>query len=130
MIRVSYQCREEGSELINHEQVATSYQDVCEVVDNFPWVKEAELSEKYGEGGALFFTLGEPGGKHACFQLTPTGIAEALLDLDIVLKTGVLGLFGRRAVNKHFDVLSVEQAKIQLKELFEHSVDSLYAKYQ
>ena len=130
MIKVMYQCRDAGSELINHDRDIDGYSALCELIDNYPWVREAELTEKYGEGGGLFFTLGDMKGKHALFQLTPVGADEAMLDLSIVLEKGVLGLFGKKIVDKHFDGLTVAQSKVLLKALFEHSVGSLYTKYK
>ncbi|MCG7497846.1 hypothetical protein MHO82_13330 [Vibrio sp. Of7-15] len=129
-VKAYYQHRVDGPELVNHEKEVKLHRELCDIIDNYPWVRESELFEELGEGGGFFFILGDEDSKYATYQFTPMGYDEGLLDLDIVVKPGFLNIFNRKAVSKSFDVVSIPEAKRHLKEFFDHSVDSLYKKYK
>ncbi len=129
LVKVAYQHREDGTELVNHEKTLKSHHEACEIIDNYPWAKELALFEELGEGGGFFFSLGQLGNKYVSFQFTPVEQNQGLLDLEIVRSPGFLNIFGRKSVSKSFNVVSVTEAKLHLKSLFEHSVESLYEKY-
>ncbi|MDX1319110.1 MAG: hypothetical protein R3207_02975 [Oceanospirillum sp.] len=125
---VDYSLREGGDELVNKHQELKSFIDACQVIDDYPWAAEYLLSEKLGEGGGFYFFRDE-GDKHASFQLTPIEADRAFLDMDVVQKSGFLGMFGRKSVHKDFETVSIPEAKALIKDLFDHTVDSLYRKY-
>lgn len=129
-VKVFYQHRVDGPELVNHEKVVSTYHEACDIIDNYPWAEEMEWCEKLGEGGGFFFVSGDEEAKHATFQYTPMGYDEGLLYLNIILKPSFWNLFGRNTVSKNFDVMSIPEAKQQLKELFDYSIESLYRKYK
>lgn len=58
LVNVFYQQREEGTDLVNHELDIKFYREACEVIDNYPWEKELELTCELGEGGGFFFYVG------------------------------------------------------------------------
>lgn len=129
LVKVAYQHREDGTELVNYEKTLKSHDEACEVIDNYPWAKELALFEELGEGGGFFFSLGQLDDRYASFQFTPVEQDQGLLDLEVVSKPGFLNLFGRQSVSKSFDLVSITEAKQHLKALFEYSVESLYEKY-
>ena len=128
LIRVVYAHRVDSEELISHEKEVRLHRELCEIMDAYPWAAEMEYFEKYGEGGGFHFLLGDDK-VYACYQYVPVDLHSGLLDLDIVLKPGLLNFFGRKAISKHFDIVSVSEVKAKVKELFEHSVESLYKKH-
>lgn len=128
-IRVSYSHRVDGDELVNHDKDVTVYQEACSIIDHYPWQSELALTEELGEGGGFYFLLGDYQGQYAAYQFVPMEPGKGLLDLDIVQKRGLLNFLGRKALSKSFELVSIAEAKIKIKELFEHSVDSLYQKY-
>ncbi|NAX21815.1 hypothetical protein [Vibrio sp. V39_P1S14PM300] len=129
-VKVFYQHRVEGPELVNHDKVVSTYHEACDIIDNYPWAEEMEWCEKLGEGGGFFFIFGDEEDKYATFQFTPIDVDKGLLYLDVVIKSSFWNLFGRNAVSKNFDVMSIPEAKQQLKELFDYSIESLYRKYK
>ncbi|KMQ50454.1 hypothetical protein CHISP_2572 [Chitinispirillum alkaliphilum] len=130
MITVIYTCRKDDADLVEHESVVNSHEEVCQIVDNYPWSSELVLSEEMGEGGGFWFILGNPKNKSATYQLVPMEHHKGLLDLSVVLKPGFMNLFGKKTVSKSFDLVAIEEVKAKVKELFDHSVDSLYKKYK
>ena len=129
-VKVFYQHRENGAELVNHERDLESHREACEIIDNYPWAKELKLLEELGEGGGFFFTSGDMDGKFASYQFTPVEIDRGLLELQVVSKPGFIGIFGRKSVTVDFDLVSISEAKQKIKELFEYTIDSLYQKYR
>ncbi|EGQ7821176.1 hypothetical protein ACVW8L_004544 [Vibrio parahaemolyticus] len=130
LVKVFYQHREGGTELVDHEKELKFHREACETIDNYPWQKELELFEELGEGGGFFFLLGDMDGKFASYQFTPVESDRGLLDLEVVSKLGFIGIFGRKSVSVDFKLVSIPEAKHQIKELFEYSIDSLYQKYR
>ncbi|GAL03476.1 hypothetical protein ACFFLZ_14055 [Photobacterium aphoticum] len=130
VVTVYYQHRTDGTELVDHEKVVTSHEALCDIIDRYPWAEEVVLTEKWGEGGGLFFLLGDIKRRYASFQLVPTDIDSGLLSVDIVQKPGFLGTFGRKSVTAQFDVVSITDAKVTLQQLFDFSIEGLYEKYQ
>ncbi|MEL6117946.1 hypothetical protein P0Y67_22395 [Photobacterium sp. SP02] len=130
LVKVFYQQRENGTELVNHERDLKFHREACETIDNYPWEKELELFEELGEGGGFFFMLGGMDGKFASYQFTPVESDRGLLDLQVVSKPGFIGIFGRKSVSVDFKFVSIPEAKQHIKELFEYSIDSLYQKYR
>ncbi|HAS8178430.1 TPA: hypothetical protein I7671_21645 [Vibrio vulnificus] len=130
LVKVFYQHREGGTELVDHEKELKFHREACETIDNYPWQKELELFEELGEGGGFFFLLGDMDGKFASYQFTPAESDRGLLDLEVVSKLGFIGIFGRKSVSVDFKLVSIPEAKHQIKELFEYSIDSLYQKYR
>lgn len=57
IVKVFYQHREGGTELIDHERTLKSHCEACEIIDNYPWAQELALFETLGEGGGFFFFL-------------------------------------------------------------------------
>ncbi len=129
-IKTFSQYREGGSDLIDHEKVITTHKEAIEIIDSYPWLEELELFEKYGEGGAIFFMFENDKGQSAEYQFTPTEKNAGELDIIITLKSGWLGLFGRKVIRVDLGLVSIAQAKLHIKDLFEHSIESLYQKYQ
>ncbi|EJG0664862.1 hypothetical protein C4G29_RS22640 [Vibrio parahaemolyticus] len=130
LVKVFYQHREGGTELVDHEKELKFHREACETIDNYPWQKELELFEELGEGGGFFFLLGDMDGRFASYQFTPVESDRGLLDLEVVSKLGFIGIFGRKSVSVDFKLVSIPEAKHQIKELFEYSIDSLYQKYR
>nr|CAA6813682.1 MAG: Unknown protein [uncultured Thiotrichaceae bacterium] len=130
LVKVFYQHRVDGTELVNHEKEVKLHRDLCEIIDSYPWIKELELTEQLGEGGGFYFLVGDKDGQHASYQFTPMESDGGLLDLDIVMKPGFLNMLGRKAVSKHFGEVSTAEAKQKLKELFDYPVDVLYERYK
>ena len=130
MVKVYYQCREKGTELVNHERELASYREAYEVIDNYPWAEELAFFEKLGEGGGFLFVLGDLDDKYASYQLIPSDVDKGVLLLDVVLKKGVVNFLGRKSLSVDFDVVSISEAKRYIKELFAGSIDSLYEKYR
>ncbi|WP_217895662.1 hypothetical protein [Oceanospirillum sanctuarii] len=128
MLVVDYTLRENGDELVNKHRELKSFRDACEVIDQYPWIAEIEKTEELGEGGGFYFFRDE-GDKHASFQLTPIETDRAFLDMEVVQKSGFLGLFGRKSLHKDFETVTIPEAKALIKDLFDHTVDSLYGKY-
>ncbi|WMO01724.1 hypothetical protein NI379_06485 [Vibrio parahaemolyticus] len=77
LVKVFYQHREGGTELVDHEKELKFHREACETIDNYPWQKELELFEELGEGGGFFFLLGDMDGKFASYQFTPSKVTEA-----------------------------------------------------
>ncbi|QPI62600.1 hypothetical protein [Vreelandella venusta] len=130
LVKVFYQHREGGTELVDHEKELKFHREACETIDNYPWRKELELFEELGEGGGFFFLLGDMDGKFASYQFIPVESDRGLLDLEVVSKLGFIGIFGRKSVSVDFKLVSIPEAKHQIKELFEYPIDSLYQKYR
>ncbi|SBT18242.1 hypothetical protein MGA5115_02363 [Marinomonas gallaica] len=129
-VTVYYQHREGGTELVNHEEALYFHRDACEVIDHYPWVEEQALFEELGEGGGFFFLLGDIDSLYATFQLLPIEKDGGVLYLDIVLKPGFLGIFGRKSVSVDYDFVSIADAKHHIKAFFEDSIESLYVKHK
>lgn len=130
MIEVSYTHRIDSTELIEHKKSLRLHREACEIIDNYPWETELKLSDETGEGGGFYFWIGDPDGKHASFQYVPVEVDKGFLMLDIVVKKGTLGLFGKKSASVDFDAVTTVEAKDKIKELFNHNVDSLYDKYK
>ena len=88
-----------------------------------------EAFDKYGVGGGLYFSLGDDN-VYACYQFVPVDINSGILSLDVVLKPGFLNIFGRKSASKYFNIVSIPEAKSKLKDLFDHTVESLYEKHK
>ncbi|WP_261887052.1 hypothetical protein [Vibrio pomeroyi] len=129
-IKVFYQYREGGTELVNHESDLKFHREACETIDTYPWAKELELFEELGEGGGFYFILGDMDGKYASYQFSPVENDRGLLGLEVVSNPGFIGIFGRKSVSVDFKLVSISEAKHHIKELFEYSIDSLYKKYR
>jgi len=131
MVNVSYQHRiGNDPELVGFSHEDISYEDACKVIDNYPWESELKLFEKYGEGGGFNFVLSGLDGGYADFQFIPVDLNNGFLDLNIVLKEGLWGIFGRKSKSLDYDVVSISEAKTKLRELFDYSLSSLYDKYK
>lgn len=129
-VKVHYQHRDGGTALVNYEKDIKRYREACEIIEQYPWAKEVQLSAELEEGGGLQFILGDSDAKYACYQLIPAEENKGLLSLDIICKRGFLGIFGRQARFVDFDVVSISEAKQRIQDLFNHSVDTLYEKYK
>lgn len=129
LVNILYDHRVNGEELISHETVVGCHMALCKIIDAYPWAAEIDGFNKYGVGGGFHFILGNET-IYACYQYVPMDLNSGMLSLDIVLKPGFLNIFGRKSVEKNFGILSIPAAKVKVKELFQHSVASLYEKYQ
>ncbi|GEM77685.1 hypothetical protein [Vibrio sagamiensis] len=129
-IKVFYQHREGGTELVNHERDLKFHREACETIDNYPWAKELELFDELGEGGGFYFMLGDMNNKYASYLFTPVENDRGWLHLEVVSNPGFLGIFGRKSLSLDFKFVSISEAKHHIKELFEYSIDSLYKKYR
>lgn len=129
LVKIIYDHRVGGEELIAHEKEVYLHKDLCEIIDSYPWKSEIELCDKYGVGGGFHFLLGD-NKVYACYQFVPIDISSGILDFDLVLSPGVLSLFGRKSVSKSFDIVSISELKEKTKELFEYSLESLYEKHR
>lgn len=129
IVQIIYEHRVDGEDLIPHEKEVKLHRELCEVIDAYPWAAEMEAFEKYGGGGGFHFVLGDDD-VYACYQYVPIDLNSGILSLHIVLKAGFLNIFGRKSVSKDFDVVSIPEAKTKIKELFEHTVESLFEKHK
>ena len=131
MVDAHYQHRTGSSpELVLFSRKNISYKTACDIIDRYPWASELELSDRYGEGGGFYFVAGAPEGIHAAYQFTPVDADRGLLNLELVLKKGWLGMIGRRAKSIDFDAVSTSMAKQKIRELFTDSPEALYEKYR
>lgn len=130
LVKVFYQHRVDGTELINHEKEVKSPKELYEIIDNYPWKNELALSEQQGEGGGFYVLLGNNNNKYARYQFVPVALNQGFLDLDIVSEPGFLNLLGRKSLSKHLDIVSIAEAKHKMKELFDYPIDLLYKKYK
>ena len=130
IVKVYYQHREGGTELVDHERDLKLHREACEIIDNYPWAKELELFEELGVGGGFFFALGDMDVKFASYQFVPAEMDEGFLLLQVLSKPGIIWFFGRKSVTVNFGLVSIAEAKRKIKELFDYSVDSLYEKYR
>ena len=130
LVKVFYQHREGGHELVDHEKALKSHREACNIIDNYPWAEELKLFEALEEGGGFFFLLGDLDSQYASFQLTPIEEGVGMLNLEVVYKPGFLGFFGGKSASADFKSVSIPEAKHRIKELFEHSIESLYKKYK
>lgn len=130
MVKVYYQCREKGTELVNHERELAFYREAYEVIDNYPWAEELAFFEELGEGGGFLFVLGDLDDKYASYQLIPSDVDRGVLLLDVVCEKGVMSFLGRKSISVDFDLVSISEAKRYIKELFEGSIESLYEKHK
>lgn len=128
-VKVSYQRRTDGTELVNYDKTVKSHKELCELIDDYPWASEQALAEELGEGGGFYFLLGDYKNAYASYQLVPMEVDKGLLELEVVIKPGFLNVFGRKAITKHFDIVSTSEAKAKLKDLFDHSIEHLYKRY-
>ncbi|EGU0168809.1 hypothetical protein JFQ74_004740 [Vibrio parahaemolyticus] len=129
IVKVFYDHRVDGEELVVYEKSIRLYREACEVIDQYPWKAEIELTEKLGVGGGFQFILGDER-VYACYQFTPIDYDKGFLFFDLVMAPGFLNIFGRKSISKDFDVVSISEAKVKIKELFDYSVASLYEKYK
>lgn len=130
LVKASYQHRTDGAELVNHEADVTSHRQLCELIDAYPWASELALTEEHGEGGGFYFLLGDYAGSYASYQFVPVELDKGLLDFEVVAKPGFLKIFGRQSATKHFDSVSIAEAKVKIKELFDFPVAILYQRYE
>lgn len=130
LVKVFYQHREGGQELVNYERDLRTHQEACEVIDNYPWEEELKLFEEYEVGGGFYFVSGDPDSQYASLQFTPVDQGLGHLCLDVVYKPGVLKLFGRKSASVDFDIVSISEAKNHLEDLFEYTVEALYQEYK
>lgn len=129
LVKVVYDHREGGEEFITHEKEVRLHRELCEIIDAYPWAEEMEAFDKYGVGGGLYFALGDDS-VYACYQFVPVDINAGILSLDVVLKPGFLNMFGRKSASQYFNIVSIPEAKSKLKDLFDHTIESLYEKHK
>lgn len=131
MVKVMYDHRiGGGEELVGHEKEVSTHQDVCQIIDNYPWAAELAWFKKLGIGGGFNFLLGDENSQYAHYQFVPIDADVGFLTLSVVLKPGVFKLFGRKSVSKDFDMVSIAEAKVKLNDLFTSSIATLYNRYQ
>ncbi|MDP4537824.1 hypothetical protein Q3O60_16695 [Alkalimonas collagenimarina] len=131
MIEVSYSHNKDGEgELVEKTTSITTYQELCDIIDSYPWDTELALFEKSGVGGGITVVCGDVKQQFASYLLIPIETDKALLNIDIVFKPGFLTIFGRKATSTDLGEVSIADAKSKLKELFDHSITSLYQKYK
>ena len=129
MIEVVYLCREnDNPELVFFTKENQTYDEACKILDNYPWEAEEEWFEKTAEGGALYFKLQEQEEVYAYFQFTPIEARKGFVFMEIQLAKGFLGFLGKKHKELDFDTMNIAEFKVKLKELFVHSVRSLYEK--
>ena len=128
IVKVVYDHRVDGEELVVHEKSLRLYREVDALIVSYPWKSELKLSEQLGVGGGFHFILGDEN-IYACYQFVPIELDKGFLFLDIVLVPGWLKIFGRKSLSKDFDTVSISEAKMRIKELFDYSIASLYDKY-
>lgn len=129
MVEASYSHRTDGTELVEHKKTLRLHREACEIIDNYPYETEEKLTDELGEGGGLYFWIGDIKEKYACFQFVPMDVNKGWLTLEVVVKKGTLGLFGKKAVDVDFDETTIFEFKDKVKDLFSHSVESLYDKH-
>lgn len=130
MVQILYSHHTDMREFVHRRINTESFDKACEVVDKYPWAREIALFEELGEGGGFEFLLGDRRGPHAHYQFTPVEEGKGFLDVTVVAKSGLLSVLGRRALSRHFDLVTIEAAKTHIQELFEHSVEFLYRKHK
>ncbi|MFC0336878.1 hypothetical protein SAMN05421848_3018 [Kushneria avicenniae] len=126
MVLIRYSHHTEDREFVNYTADTDHFDEACKILDRYPWRQEIAIFEELGEGGGLDFVMGNEQGKHAYYQLIPIEEGKGFLFLTVVVKTGLFNLLGRQSLNRDFHLVTIETARFYIKELFEHSVESLY----
>lgn len=130
-VYASYLLHDYQNKLVTYDIELHSFQDMCLLIDEYPWEKELALSNSNGQAGGFHFWRDEgEGAPYASFLYVPTAKGSGTLDLDVVIRPGFLDVFGRKAISKHFNVVNVVEAKAKFKDLFDDSVEHLYRKYR
>lgn len=121
---------ENNPEIVEHKQTVNGKHEITDVIDNYPWTSEIELSAKYDQGGSFYFLLGDEDGLHASYQFVPVEMHKGLLFLNIVAKKGFLGIFGNQSVTVDFDEVSSSEVKTKVNDLLTFTIEELYEKYK
>lgn len=116
--------------MIEGENNAASYRDIVEIINDYPWEQEMRLSEERGGGGGFYFGRKGENGEAVNVQFVPFGVREGLLLVDVTLKPGFLGFFGRKATSVDFDVVKTDKALHVLKQLCEYPIAKFYDTYK
>ncbi|MFI0471870.1 hypothetical protein ACGLWX_04000 [Halomonas sp. HMF6819] len=131
MVQILYSHYTDNREFVNRRINTDSYDKACEIIDQYPWAREVALFEELGAAGGFEFVLGDRKGPHAIYMLTPIEAERrGSLHLDVVAKTGMFNLLGRRSLSRDFHIVTADTAKEHLRELFEHSVEFIHEKHR
>ncbi len=130
MVHIRYSHHTEGRDFVHHKADTDHLSEACDIIDRYPWKQEIAIFEELGEGGGLDFVKGDEKGKHAYYQFIPIEEGKGFLYLTVVVKAGLFNLLGRQALSRDFHLVTLDTAKTQIQELFEHSVEFLYEKHR
>ncbi len=130
MVKAYYQYQNEDHVMVNYEKDLRAYVEAGEIIDHYPWEHESTALELTGEGGGLYFFRGDENAQHSSVQLIPYDEEKCFVVFEVVLKKGFLGFIGRKAVDKSFDEMPIDEAKGHVKKLFDYSFDALYDHYK
>ncbi|UYF98896.1 MULTISPECIES: hypothetical protein [unclassified Halomonas] len=130
MVQISYSHHTADREFVHRRITTDRFEKASDIIDQYPYQHEAEMFEELGSGGGLEFLLGDLKGQHAHYNFIPVEADKGILDLSIVAKKGVFNLLGRKALIRHFYLVTPETARAHIAELFEHSVEFLYEKHR
>ncbi|WP_447926555.1 hypothetical protein [Vreelandella sp. EE27] len=130
MVQIVYSHHTDDREFVHRRITTDRFETASDIIDEYPYQREAEMFEELGEGGGLEFLLGDLKGQHAHYHFIPVEADKGILDLSIVAKKGVFNLLGRQALIRHFYLVTPDTAKTHIQELFEHSVEFLYEKHR
>lgn len=129
MVTISYTHHDGGKTLKPFEITTNSHRAACELIDNYPWAEELALFDELGEIGYLYFYIGDINAEHASYQFTPIDEKKGDLTFSVVTKPGFLSMIGREVVDIDFELVSINEAKSKIQDLFNYSIESLYNKY-
>lgn len=126
-VSYSYHVNLESEELVSESLTMSNYEDACKLIDDYPWQLEVEYLEIHGEGQGIYFAF--QGAEKIEIVISPDDEKHGFVMIDIVLDSGFLGLFGRKAVSKSFNMMSYADIKLLLRDFFTLNKDQLYQKY-
>ncbi|MBM6550814.1 hypothetical protein [Marinomonas ostreistagni] len=130
IITVSYQQHNFQQQLVSYDLEIDTFDEVCLLIDEYPWERELALAHVRGEKGHFHFVRRDGDQlPYASIQFVPVSKGRGRLDVDVVVRPGFLDFFGRKALSRHFNVVDMVDAKAAVKELFEAPVTDLYQKY-
>lgn len=130
MVQILYSLHTDGREFVQRRLTTDRYDRVCEIIDHYPWAREAALFEEQGKSGGFEFLLGERNGLHAYYRFIPIEECQGLLMLNVVARQGLFKWLGRRSLTRDFHLVTADTAKHHVQELFEHSIDGIFDKHR
>ncbi|RJS94833.1 hypothetical protein [Salinisphaera sp. Q1T1-3] len=129
MVTAVYSCRDAQGGLVEHREELASPRDLQALFARYPWQNEYLPLERDEAGGGLFFQAGNSK-RRASYQFVPFERGLGWLHFEAVLKPGLFGWLGRRAVFVDFDRVSTSEAKHRIRELFDCDIETLFERHR